>query len=1057
MAIRTNAIGSGALLVPETNFKQAMDGNTIGLTFAFMIRLPATGMTNNGPFRFGCHDANAGGTFADASESQFVIGGDSTGQGANQMRPGWNDRGNSSSAQTNPASTTLPFWWTGFEQMARDVGYMFMVGIRNIGTSAAPIWRNYMIGGRIGAASVPVATLMPEGANFATWLAETNAYFTQLLADLSTSGFRSPDGTAIEHTAVMWHNIPWDSGTDLPLISAVQPLYRGEATYSDPTFLNGGSIRDWRRLASTTDLADYSPQNRAAATIRGTLVDAPAIGIGVWNGVDNVTINTPPGARTFIGGRGAGTRTFSGTWLGTVTGVQFRVETEAGAALPGLDWQAVATFNAGGTWSQPLTLPLGGPYRLRVRATNNNALTANLDDLLVGTIVVDHGQSGTDRGWNAPNLNTLALAVAAGAEGVFVDLTNKTAGVNPTYVQPGARIIRLRGGQTPTTVGQGVVAALNEWHAAGGGPLCIVNLAIGGTNMADWANNAQAGNEGTPGNWPFLGNLPISVPGLTGPEGSGVMGYLAWLVDGEADLHSLMWTPGFVPASANAYRAATEARFTKPGNVKWIVFPPWRGDRSPPDSSSTVAKRKEHVDWVAQLPAGIGVLGPTWLDVVSDGTGTLHAAFNSAPGVPNTTFPISDGNHVGQARIGRGKGRCFAWVFNPALNAYGPSLQSAAFTDASRTVIRVQTGRALRTLNGAAIAPVVWISENSGGAWSNTGFSIAIDGNDLLLTKTSGSWPAGTTRVDYGREWPFTGAGNSNNEANTDGGTNFAVGQRAGNLLQGTNDNGIAVNASTAASIVADGGSFALAGSAASVSFAAPGAAVVPAAGAFALAGSAASVSFAAPGAAVVPAAGAFALAGSVAVVVFSDAVDLWPITLAEARAHLHILPGEEADDTLIASLVRTAADAITAQTGVVLRAAELVAEFPAFAPRLVLPARPVIEVLGIDWDDPATGAEQTIAPGGWRVRTFAGEPALVPAAGESWPTAEAIPGAVRVRYRAGYASNDDVPESLRTAARQLVAHWWVNRETVNVGNIVNEYPAGTAQLLRQHRRRQIA
>jgi hypothetical protein len=41
-----------------------------------------------------------------------------------------------------------------------------------------------------------------------------------------------------------------------------------------------------------------------------------------------------------------------------------------------------------------------------------------------------------------------------------------------------------------------------------------------------------------------------------------------------------------------------------------------------------------------------------------------------------------------------------------------------------------------------------------------------------------------------------------------------------------------------------------------------------------------------------------------------------------------------------------------------------------------------------------------------------------------------------------------DVPEVFRTAALQLIAHWYGTREAVNVGNIVTEVPWGLRQTI---------
>jgi hypothetical protein len=115
------------------------------------------------------------------------------------------------------------------------------------------------------------------------------------------------------------------------------------------------------------------------------------------------------------------------------------------------------------------------------------------------------------------------------------------------------------------------------------------------------------------------------------------------MLRGIADVHAIMWTPGMSadPAVRAAYIAAIRSRFSNTPNAPWLALPPWRGHRSPPDSSSTPGKRAEHVAFVDELNAlvpGMGILGPYWPDIVMDGNpipastsnpGSLHCAFHS--------------------------------------------------------------------------------------------------------------------------------------------------------------------------------------------------------------------------------------------------------------------------------------------------------------------------------------------------------------------------------------------------------------------------------------------
>ena len=73
---------------------------------------------------------------------------------------------------------------------------------------------------------------------------------------------------------------------------------------------------------------------------------------------------------------------------------------------------------------------------------------------------------------------------------------------------------------------------------------------------------------------------------------------------------------------------------------------------------------------------------------------------------------------------------------------------------------------------------------------------------------------------------------------------------------------------------------------------------------------------------------------------------------------------------------------------------------------------------------------------------------------GASWPAARRQLNAVTIEFVAGFgAAGADVPSAIQAAMKLLIGSWWENREAVNVGNIVNEMPFGTAALLAGYRR----
>lgn len=185
---------------------------------------------------------------------------------------------------------------------------------------------------------------------------------------------------------------------------------------------------------------------------------------------------------------------------------------------------------------------------------------------------------------------------------------------------------------------------------------------------------------------------------------------------------------------------------------------------------------------------------------------------------------------------------------------------------------------------------------------------------------------------------------------------------------------------------------------------------------------------------------------------------NLAPVTLAEAKAHLRIV--DAADDDYITSLIEAAADKIERDTGHICRARNVTIARDGFADdaqmRVPLNYGPVNSIASVVYDAD-TGTEETLAAGQYRLRQFAGLTYIIPAFGVTWPATEAIIGAVRVTFNAGYASNDDVPDTLRHAALLLIGNWYENREAVNVGGNASEVPLGYEALIRPHRLRMVA
>ncbi|KKB12370.1 hypothetical protein VE25_07400 [Devosia geojensis] len=122
------------------------------------------------------------------------------------------------------------------------------------------------------------------------------------------------------------------------------------------------------------------------------------------------------------------------------------------------------------------------------------------------------------------------------------------------------------------------------------------------------------------------------------------------------------------------------------------------------------------------------------------------------------------------------------------------------------------------------------------------------------------------------------------------------------------------------------------------------------------------------------------------------------------------------------------------------------------------LPYGPIVAIETIHYKD-AAGIEQVMPDTDYRLVADGSIYA------EAWPKVGDDPEAVRVRYVAGYAPREIVPEEggdpaliptvptpIKQAILLLVGQWFVTRQAVNVGNIVNEMPFAVEALLAPYR-----
>ena len=182
-------------------------------------------------------------------------------------------------------------------------------------------------------------------------------------------------------------------------------------------------------------------------------------------------------------------------------------------------------------------------------------------------------------------------------------------------------------------------------------------------------------------------------------------------------------------------------------------------------------------------------------------------------------------------------------------------------------------------------------------------------------------------------------------------------------------------------------------------------------------------------------------------------------LTTAEAKAHLRVVSSD--DDTFIDALVAAATASVEAFTGRALidQTWDLyLDEFPTTSDAMFIkiPKPPLIEVVEINYDD-AAGAIQVIDPTDYYVDNASQPGWVVPTGTLTWPTPLDAINTVRIRFRAGYLSNDsppvaNVPGDIRAGLLLTLGSLYENREQVVVGTIANKLPWGVENLLRPHR-----
>lgn len=183
------------------------------------------------------------------------------------------------------------------------------------------------------------------------------------------------------------------------------------------------------------------------------------------------------------------------------------------------------------------------------------------------------------------------------------------------------------------------------------------------------------------------------------------------------------------------------------------------------------------------------------------------------------------------------------------------------------------------------------------------------------------------------------------------------------------------------------------------------------------------------------------------------------PITLEQARLHLKLdvygSPPANDDDTLVEALISAAREDAENYTGLLFTEHTVTAALDNFpnTQALDLTVWPVTAITSVEYED-TSDTTVTIPVEDVAVDNFS-RPASLLYKESFWPRSNGKRNSVRITFTAGYepqgtspAPDIVLPVVATRAMLLLLGHLYRNRESVNVGNLVTEYPLGYLHLL---------
>ena len=178
------------------------------------------------------------------------------------------------------------------------------------------------------------------------------------------------------------------------------------------------------------------------------------------------------------------------------------------------------------------------------------------------------------------------------------------------------------------------------------------------------------------------------------------------------------------------------------------------------------------------------------------------------------------------------------------------------------------------------------------------------------------------------------------------------------------------------------------------------------------------------------------------------------PVSLAEVKDHLRVEHNE--DDALITLYLGAAVAHLDGDEGILGRALvtqtwdQTIDDFP-HGDDLALMLAGVQSVTSITYRD-MSGATQTFPAESYMLRHRHGLTWVHLKDDYTWPETDDEPGAVTVRFVAGYGDAAAVPAALKAAMLLHVGHMYENREPVIIGQSVASLPMAYDALVAPYR-----